>query len=81
MASNEIKKEYTNGEITVVWKPKKCIHSGICVKTLPEVYNPKENPWVKPHNATTNALKAQIGNCPSGALSFYINEEKNRPHA
>lgn len=33
-------REYTNGEITIIWKPEKCIHSGICVKTLPGVYNP-----------------------------------------
>lgn len=29
-------KEYTNGEITILWKPEKCTHSGICPKTLPE---------------------------------------------
>jgi len=33
-------KEYTNGEITIVWKPDVCIHSGICVRTLPKVYKP-----------------------------------------
>jgi uncharacterized Fe-S cluster protein YjdI len=33
-------KEYSNPEITILWKPEKCIHSGICVKTLPKVYNP-----------------------------------------
>lgn len=26
------KKEYTNGEVTIVWEADKCIHSGICVK-------------------------------------------------
>ncbi|NJX14547.1 (4Fe-4S)-binding protein [Tamlana crocina] len=25
-------KEYTNGEVTIVWNPEACIHSGICVK-------------------------------------------------
>ncbi|MFC5193844.1 (4Fe-4S)-binding protein [Bizionia hallyeonensis] len=32
--------EYSNGEITILWKPEKCIHAGICKKTLPEFYNP-----------------------------------------
>lgn len=63
-------KEYQKGDFTVVWKPQKCIHPGICVKTLPEVYNPKDRPWIKPENASVEALKQQIDACPSGALSY-----------
>lgn len=68
----EILKEYSNGELTVVWKPQKCVHAGECVKALPEVYNPKEKPWIKAENASTQALKDQIAKCPSGALSYYM---------
>ncbi|KYG85835.1 (4Fe-4S)-binding protein [Roseivirga seohaensis] len=68
----EIVKEYSNGELTVVWKSQKCIHAGECVKALPEVYNPKEKPWIKAKNASTQALKDQIAKCPSGALSYYM---------
>ncbi|MBS4035310.1 MAG: (4Fe-4S)-binding protein [Ignavibacterium sp.] len=64
------RKEYTNGEITIVWKPKLCIHSGVCVKTLPKVYNTKERPWIKPENASTEDLISQVAKCPSGALSI-----------
>ena len=71
MAEREITKEYMNGDLVVVWKPKSCIHSGICVKTLPEVYKPDEKPWISPENASIDALKAQIDKCPSGALSYY----------
>ena len=70
-------KEYTNGELTVVWEPAKCIHAGICVKTLPNVYDPKARPWIKVDNASTEELKAQIKRCPSGALSYYMNGEEN----
>ncbi|MFD2562146.1 (4Fe-4S)-binding protein [Aquimarina rubra] len=73
MATNDIKKEYTNGELTIVWKPGKCIHSGVCVKTLPKVYHPKDKPWILPENASTEALKSQIDACPSGALGYYMN--------
>lgn len=72
---NEIKKEYSNGELTIVWKPKACIHAAECVKALPEVYNPKERPWIKIENATTEELKSQIALCPSAALSFYMNDD------
>ncbi|WP_226789786.1 MULTISPECIES: (4Fe-4S)-binding protein [Flagellimonas] len=64
-------KEYTNGEISVIWKPELCQHAGICVKMLPKVYNPKEKPWIKVENATSDELKHQISKCPSGALSYH----------
>ena len=53
--------EYSNGELTIVWQPELCRHAGICVKTLPNVYHPKERPWI-----------AQIKMCPSGALSYKL---------
>jgi uncharacterized Fe-S cluster protein YjdI len=79
--SKEIIKEYSNGELTIVWKPAKCIHAAECVKALPEVYNPNEKPWIKAENGTTEALKAQINKCPSGALSYYMNGEENQETA
>ena len=72
--STEAVKTYTNGEITIVWEPGKCTHSGMCVKSLPQVYNPQAKPWIKIENATTEQLKAQLGRCPSGALSYYTND-------
>lgn len=74
----EIKKEYSNGELTVVWKPQKCIHAAECVKTLPKVYNPNAKPWIAIENGTTEELKAQIMKCPSGALSYYLKGEENQ---
>lgn len=74
--SKEIVKEYTNGDLTVVWKPAKCIHAGICVNTLPQVYDPKAKPWIKAENATIEELQAQINQCPSGALSYYMKGEQ-----
>lgn len=74
----EITKKYTNGELTIVWKPKACIHAAECVKALPKVYNPKIRPWLKIENATTEELKDQIMKCPSGALSYYMNEGENQ---
>ncbi len=68
--------EYTNHEITVVWKPKVCIHSTICWKSLIEVFNPKERPWIKLESATTERIIEQVRQCPSGALSYYMNAEE-----
>jgi uncharacterized Fe-S cluster protein YjdI len=74
----DITKKYTNGEVTIVWKPNTCIHSRICWNTatgLPEVFNPAERPWIKPEAASTERIIEQVKKCPSGALSFYMNTE------
>jgi uncharacterized Fe-S cluster protein YjdI len=74
---DEIIKKYSNGEVTIVWKPEMCIHSRICwgkVGSLPEVFNPKERPWIKPGGASTERIIQQIKQCPSGALSYYLEE-------
>jgi uncharacterized Fe-S cluster protein YjdI len=72
----EIVKKYSNADLTIVWKPGLCIHSGVCVRTLPKVYNPKEKPWIKIENAATEEIKAQIAKCPSGALSYLMNDRE-----
>lgn len=72
----EIVKEYTNGAITIVWKPKLCIHSANCVNGLPEVFDIKKKPWINAEGAASEQIEAQVKKCPSGALSYYWNEEK-----
>ena len=78
MDQKEIIKEYTNGELTIVWKPKTCIHAETCVKTLPHVYSATEKPWLKVENASTQEFKDQIDQCPSGALSYYMNDGSDK---
>ncbi len=68
-------KEYSNGKTTVVWEAEKCIHSAICAKGLPAVFQPRERPWVKIDAASTEAIINQVNQCPSGALRSYMNEE------
>lgn len=67
----EITKEYTNGEVTVVWKPKLCIHSAKCVQGMPDVFKPKDKPWIQAGGADSEKLMKTIDRCPSGALSYY----------
>ncbi len=72
-----ITKKYSNGDITIVWKPGICIHSTLCWRgaaALPTVFNPMEKPWIKPEGATTERIIQQVQQCPSGALSFYYND-------
>ena len=70
----KITKHYSNGEVTIVWKPDVCIHSGICFHGLAQVFDSRRKPWIIPEAATTDEIISQIKKCPSGALSFYMNE-------
>lgn len=69
----DVTKEYTNGEVTIVWQNKLCTHSANCVRGLPEVFKPKEQPWIQTENATTEQLVEQVKKCPSGALTYFMN--------
>jgi len=73
MKIKDTKKEYSNGDVTIVWQPSLCIHSENCWRGLPEVFRYKQKPWVDPAGASTDTIKAQIDKCPSGALSYYDN--------
>lgn len=69
-------KKYTeNTGITVLWTPSKCIHSGVCVKSLPKVYHPREKPWITADQASVKELIDQIDSCPSGALGYELPNE------
>jgi len=73
-----IEKEYTNGEVTVVWKLGTCIHVAECVKVQPGVFDPKRKPWIDLEQARTEDIIATIKKCPSGALSYYRNGEEDQ---
>ncbi len=72
----ELTKHYNNGEVTIVWKSALCTHSANCVKGLPEVFKPRESPWITPDASTTENIIEQVKKCPSGALSYFMNEDK-----
>ncbi len=75
MDKKEITKKYSNGEVTIVWRPGECIHSTICFRGLGEVFDPRKRPWITPENASTEKIIEQIKKCPSGALSYYMNSD------
>ena len=71
----DVRKEYSNGEVTVVWSPDQCIHSKLCWTGLRNVFDPTKRPWVNISGAETDAIIAQVEKCPSGALSYFKNEQ------
>lgn len=45
---------------------------------MPEVYKPKDKPCIQADGADTQALKDQIAKCPSGALSYLMNDSEDQ---
>jgi putative redox protein len=61
---------YTNGDITIEWRPELCRHAARCASQLPQVFNPAEKPWVNMDGATSREIADQVAKCPTGALSI-----------
>jgi uncharacterized Fe-S cluster protein YjdI len=67
---SETEHKYEKDGVTVVWKPALCIHSGVCVRGLGAVFNPKARPWISMDAAPVARIAEQVRQCPSGALSL-----------
>jgi len=66
---------YETNEIVVTFDANVCVHSGVCVRGLPAVFDVQRKRWIKPELAPAADVAAQIGRCPSGALQFKLKSD------
>ena len=67
---------YETDEISVSFDPNLCVHSGVCIRGLPAVFDVKRKRWIRPELATADEVAAQIRMCPSGALQYTMKVDK-----
>ena len=61
---------YETAAVTVTFDPNRCIHSGVCLRTLPAVFDVRRRRWVRPELAAAGDVIAAVRKCPSGALQI-----------
>ena len=72
------KQTYVSPEITVTFDPNLCIHSAVCLRGLPEVFDISKRRWVRPENAEVEKVVDIVKKCPSGALRHSLPPEGSR---
>jgi uncharacterized Fe-S cluster protein YjdI len=69
---------YEASDITVTFDPNRCVHSGVCVRGLPLVFDIARKRWIRPELASPNDVAAQVARCPSGALQYTLMQREGR---
>ncbi len=67
---------YTGKAITINDNRGVCAHSTRCTDGLKSVFKYGQEPWIDPDGASVDEIKKAVENCPSGALSYTIDNRE-----
>ena len=70
------KRSYAGEKITVHDNRGLCAHAGVCIRELNAVFSLKKSPWIDPDQASVDEVMAVVDDCPSGALSYTIENQQ-----
>jgi CDGSH-type Zn-finger protein len=76
--SQDRRVNYVGKRITIHDNRGICSHAGICTDGLKAVFRMRQEPWIDPDGASVEEIIKTIRQCPSGALSYSI-ENVERP--
>jgi uncharacterized Fe-S cluster protein YjdI len=68
--TRDVTRVYENDRIRVLWDATRCIHTAICLRSLPTVFDVDARPWVDLTGASAEEIAATIRACPTGALRY-----------
>jgi uncharacterized Fe-S cluster protein YjdI len=71
---------YETDAITVTFDPNVCIHSAVCLRGLPGVFDVRRRKWIDLDRGTAQAVAEVIRRCPSGALQYQMPGEHPMSH-
>lgn len=74
----DFRENYVGKKITIHDNRGICAHSGFCTDGLPAVWKMGEEPWIDPDGASVEEIIETIEKCPSGALSYSIDDVEHR---
>jgi len=69
---------YVGEKITIHDNRGICAHAGRCTDGLASVFRLKEEPWIHQDAASRDEIIATIQKCPSGALSYSVDDLEHR---
>ena len=69
---------YQGKKITIHDNRGICAHAGYCTDGLSSVFRLGEEPWIHPDAARADQVIATIQKCPSGALSYSVDDAEHR---
>ena len=55
-----------------------CAHAGLCTDKLAAVFKLGTEPWIDPDGASAEEVATAVKRCPSGALSYSIDQVEHR---
>ena len=72
------RESYAGARITIHDNRGICAHAGRCTDGLASVFRLKQEPWIDPDGAAAEEIIETIRKCPSGALSYTVEDVEHR---
>ena len=76
--SRNKRRDYVGKHITIHDNRSVCAHAGVCTDRLSSVFRMKEKPVIDPDGAQAMEIITTIKACPSGALSYSVDDVEYR---
>ena len=69
---------YVGKRLTIHDNRSICAHAGLCTDRLRSVFRMNQEPWIDPNGASAEEIIETVKKCPSGALSYSVDNIEYR---